>query len=169
MVEALGRENVIVVTQYEAIRDAALAGGLDAVMNDQASEGIAASIRLGTRRALESGADAVMFFAADMPMLPAQEIRLYARQFSGSGKPYGCMVHGREHICTNPGAFRLDTGAEKLLQLKGDRGAMRIMKQEPWNIYYYQTAPEYVQDIDLKASPHSAHPVYQRHYIRDLN
>ena len=99
---------------------------------------------------MSRGADAVMFFAADMPNLPAEEIRLFARQFIDSQKPYGCMEFGKEHTCTNPGVFRLETGAEKLLQLCGDRGAMRIMKQEPWNIYYYQIAPEYAADIDQK-------------------
>ena len=148
--QALGKENTIVVTQYEEILEQVGKMGIDAVRNDQAAEGISASIRLGTERAMSRGADAVMFFAADMPHLPSEEIRLYARQFIDSQKPYGCMEFGKEHICTNPGAFRLETGAGKLLQLSGDRGAMRIMKQEPWNIYYYQTAPEYAADIDEK-------------------
>ena len=148
--QALGKENTIVVTQYEEILEQVGKMGIDAVRNDQAAEGISASIRLGTERAMSRGADAVMFFAADMPHLPSEEIRLYARQFIDSQKPYGCMEFGKEHICTNPGAFRLETGAGKLLQLSGDRGAMRIMKQEPWNIYYYQTAPEYAADIDQK-------------------
>ena len=150
--QAVGEENTVVVTQYEMIRDQVRKTGIDCVMNSQADEGIAASIRLGTQKALESGADAVVFFAADMPCLPAEEIRLYIRQFLASGKPCGCMVFGREHTLTNPGAFRLKQGAEKLLQLKGDRGAMRIMKQEPWNIYYYQIAPEYAKDVDYPQS-----------------
>ena len=151
MAQALGKENTIVVTQYEEILEQVRQMGIDAVRNDQAAEGISASIRLGTKRAMSRGADAVMFFAADMPDLPAEEIRLYARQFIDSQKPYGCMEFGKEHTCTNPGAFRLKTGAGKLLQLSGDRGAMRIMKQEPWNIYYYQVAPECVVDIDQRA------------------
>lgn len=150
--KALGRENTIVVTQYDEIMQKAQAAGIDAVKNDQAAEGIAASIRIGTQRALDLGADAVLFFAADMPNLPAEEIRLFAGQFTGSGKPYGCMEFGKEHICTNPGAFRLENAAEKLLQLTGDRGAMRIMKQEPWNVYYYQIAPEWAADVDLRSS-----------------
>ena len=149
--QALGKENTIVVTQYEEILEQVGKMGIDAVRNEQAAEGISASIRLGTERAMSRGADAVMFFAADMPHLPSEEIRLYARQFIDSQKPYGCMEFGKEHICTNPGAFRLETGAGKLLQLSGDRGAMRIMKQEPWNIYYYQIAPECAVDIDQRA------------------
>lgn len=153
MVQALGKENVIVVTQYEEIRDTAGRLGIESVWNDQAIEGISASIRLGTQKALSLGADAAVFFAGDMPYLPSEEIRLYAKQFLASAKPYGCMEFGKEHICTNPGAFRLDCGAKKLLQLTGDRGAMRIMKQEPWNIYYYQIAPEWARDIDVNPLP----------------
>ena len=146
--QAVGKENITVVTQYEEIARKVRDMGTDAVMNDQAQEGISASIRIGTRRAVDAGADAVMFFAADMPNLDAEEIRRYVRQFLDSGKPFGCMESGKEHICSNPGAFRLKTGAERLLQLRGDSGAMKIMKREPWNIYYYQTAPEYLIDID---------------------
>lgn len=147
---AFGTENTVVVTQYPKIFEEVRAMGADAVMNPCAQEGIAASIRLGTEWALKAGAEAVIFFAADMPNLPSEEIRFYADQFLSSGKPYGCMVFGPEHICTNPGAFRLKTGASRLLDLTGDRGAMRIMKMEPWNIYYYQIAPECCEDIDLK-------------------
>ena len=92
-----------------------------------------------------------MFFAADMPYLPGTEIRMFAGQFLSSRKPYGCMEFGPKHICTNPGAFRLPQGERKLLQLTGDRGAMRIMKQEPWNIYYYQIAPEWAEDVDVRS------------------
>ncbi len=148
---AVGKENTVVVTQYETIANQVQNQGIEVLMNDQAQEGIAASIRLGTRKALEMQMDAVVFFAADMPCLPSEEIRFYVNQFLASRKPYGCMVFGKDYTCTNPGAFRLETGAEQLLALKGDRGAMRIMKQEPWNIYYYQIPPEYAQDIDIKA------------------
>ena len=148
--QAVGKENITVVTQYEEIARKVREMGTDAVMNLRAAEGISASIRIGTQRAVDAGADAVMFFAADMPNLDADEIRRYVRQFLDSGKPFGCMEFGKEHICTNPGAFRLKTGAGRLLQLRGDSGAMKIMKREPWNIYYYQIAPEYTVDIDRK-------------------
>ncbi len=149
VVSAFGKENTVVVTQYEQIFNEVSALGIQAVMNHEAEEGIAASIRIGTKTAVQDNMDAVMFFAADMPNIPSREIRLYAEQFLSSGKPFGCVVFGPEHICSNPGVFRLDTGAEKLLSLTGDRGAMRIMKQEPWNIYYYQIAPECAADVDL--------------------
>lgn len=231
IVQALGRDALIVVTQYEEIFRQAREMGLRAVMNDQAAEGISASIRLGTERALQDqicpalqdrtclaprnqpspasrdqtfpelpdGAErpdpVILFFAADMPYLSAEEIRRYVRQFLWSGKTFGCMEAGPEHIMTNPGAFRLGrvpsplmetdvksvrclsadkkdrdhcggfpggeqesptdmpggrTVAQMLLSLHGDRGAMRIMKQYPHEIYRYQVPEKAVTDIDVK-------------------
>ena len=55
-----------------------------------------------------------------------------------------------EHIMTNPGAFRLKETSGQLLGLSGDRGAMRIMKQYPHDIYRYQIAETAVLDIDVR-------------------
>jgi len=148
--------SVVVVTQYDQIRDQIEADsrmreeGVKVVINREAEEGIAASIRIGTRAARENGSDAVVFFAADMPFLPGEEIALYLRQFLCSGKAFACMESGQDHTMTNPGAFRLNRKgtAEALGGLTGDRGAMKIMKQRPWDIYRYQVPEEYVRDID---------------------
>ncbi len=164
IVQALGKEHVVVVTQYREILDDMKKAGIRAVHNPCAAEGISASIRIGTAAALEEEAEAVIFFAADMPYLPCGEIRRFVRQFLWSGKLFGCMESGPEHTMTNPGAFRLydapggkedgapgrvrSHAADSLLSLAGDAGAMRIMKQHPQEIYHYQTAPQYVQDID---------------------
>lgn len=106
--EAVGKEHVVVVTQYRSILEEMEREGIRALHNAEAAEGISASIRIGTREALErTDSEAVIFFAADMPYLPADEIRRFAHQFLWSGKPYGCMEFGPEHTMTNPGAFRL--------------------------------------------------------------
>ena len=202
--QALGKDALIVVTQYDEIFHQVREMGIRAVLNDQAAEGISASIRLGTEHALRSypaiaqtgrtegaesasGSDPVLlFFAADMPYLSAEEIRRYVRQFLWSGKSFGCMEAGPDHIMTNPGAFRLgrvpsplmedapaggiaaaEYGdgedrsrkcgrfmepcvARQLLELHGDRGARRIMKRYPHDIYRYQVSEEAVTDIDVK-------------------
>ena len=199
IVQALGEDELIVVTQYEEIFRQVREMGIRAVMNRQAAEGISASIRLGTERALQERPEktdpVLLFFAADMPYLSAEEIRRYVRQFLWSGKTFGCMESGPEHIMTNPGAFRLSrvpsplmgtdaesagrantdiedrdhcresvggeqayqmdragerTVARQLLSLHGDRGAMRIMKQFPHEIYRYQVPEDAVTDIDVK-------------------
>ena len=156
--QALGKERTVVVTQYREILEAVRYDGIRALQNDDAAEGICASIRIGTQEALErEGSEAVLFFAADMPFLPAEEIRRYARQFLWSGKTYGCMESGPVHTMTNPGAFRLydakkarTPAAGQLLSLHGDRGAMRIMKEHPQDVFRYQVAEEAVRDIDVR-------------------
>ena len=148
---ALGKKRTVVVTQYTEIMDAVRAEGICALYNESAAEGISASIRIGTGEAVRRGdSEAVLFFAADMPYLPPEEIRRYAHQFLWSGKRYGCMESGPDHIMTNPGAFRLKDASQQLLALAGDRGAMRIMKQHPQDIYRYQIAQEAVRDIDVR-------------------
>ena len=179
--QALGRDRTIVVTQYQSILDEMEREGISAVRNDFAADGISASIRIGTQEALKrEDTEAVIFFAADMPYLPADEIRRYARQFLWSEKTFGCMVAGPQHVMTNPGAFRLyespalnieertgqhgsgqhepghgkiNAAAGQLLALSGDHGAMRIMKQFPQEIYRYQVAEESVRDIDVRTGP----------------
>ena len=148
---ALGKEHTVVVTQYREIMDEMAKEGICALYNEYAAEGISASIRIGTQEALRrEDSEAVVFFAADMPCLAQDEIRRYVHQFLWSGKNYGCMESGPEHVMTNPGAFRLKEAAGSLLRLSGDRGAMRIMKPHPHEIYRYQTAEEEVRDIDVR-------------------
>ena len=160
-----GREvQILVVTQYEEIWEEVcrLSGQLEkqmksgkqrvslqAVRNAYAAEGISASIRLGTEKAMASGSGAAVFFAADMPALPPAEIRLFLRQFLGSGRSFACMESMPGHIPTNPGAFRLtEDSCGKLMKLAGDHGAMKIIKAAPWDAYYYQIGEEDVRDID---------------------
>ena len=81
--------------------------------------------------------------------LPPAEIRLFLRQFLGSGRSFACMESMPGHIPTNPGAFRLtEDSCGKLMKLAGDHGAMKIIKAAPWDAYYYQIGEEDVRDID---------------------
>jgi len=155
----IGKETeVLVVTQYEQIMDEVNNDGirsLRAVRNPEAAEGIAASVRIGTGEAEKNGADAVIFFAADMPDLPEKDICRFTKQFLFSGKTYACMEAIDEAsgagTPVNPGAFRFRDGvAENLLFLSGDRGAMRIIKGHLPECHVYQIEKEKVRDIDLR-------------------
>ena len=124
--------------------------------NHMAEEGITSSIRIGTRKATADHAQLVVFFAADMPYLDAGQITRFVCDCICSGKPYGCMAV-RDEIertvtTTVPGAFRLDKGqaADRLLALHGDRGAMQLIRQRPWDTYYFYTEPSSIRDIDQK-------------------
>lgn len=124
--------------------------------NHMAEEGITSSIRIGTKKATADHAQLVVFFAADMPYLDAGQITRFVCDCICSGKPYGCMAV-RDEIertvtTTVPGAFRLDKGqaADRLLALHGDRGAMQLIRQRPWDTYYFYTEPSSIRDIDQK-------------------
>ena len=91
-----------------------------------------------------------------MPYLDAGQITRFVCDCICSGKPYGCMAV-RDEIertvtTTVPGAFRLDKGhaADRLLALHGDRGAMRLIRQRPWDTYYFYTESSSIRDIDRK-------------------
>ena len=124
--------------------------------NHMAEEGITSSIRIGTRKAIADHAQLAVFFAADMPYLDAGQITRFVCDCICSGKPYGCMAvrdeTERTVTTTVPGAFRLDKGqaADRLLALHGDRGAMQLIRQRPWDTYYFYTEPSSIRDIDQK-------------------
>ena len=137
---------ILVVTQYEEIREEISrlseelekrteAGkrrvSLQPVRNTHAAEGISASIRLGTEKAMDAGSDAVVFFAADMPTLPPAEIRLFLKQFLASGKSFACMESMPGYIPTNPGAFRLTKdNCGKLMKLALKKYGEQNFKRE---------------------------------------
>ncbi len=162
---------LIVVSQYpELLRDAEHISRnydkeISGLYNKEAAEGIAASIRIGTQAALKAGADGAVFFAADMPELPEEDIERFLHDFIFSGKTYACMEIMPGHIPVNPGAFRFgkqnaakdeesmqeENPQNALLQLHGDKGAMRIIRCHPDRTCCYQIEEWKVRDIDRKS------------------
>ena len=124
--------------------------------NHMAEEGITSSIRIGTKKATADHAQMVVFFAADMPYLDAGQITRFVCDCICSGKTYGCMAVRNETekaVTTSvPGAFRLDKEqtANRLLALHGDSGAMRLIRQRPWDTCYFYTESSSIRDIDRK-------------------
>lgn len=146
-----------VVTRYPEIMDFAAAKRLPylkAYYNGQAEEGITSSIRIGTRAALAAEAQTIVFFAADMPFLAPEETARFVREFLCSGKTYGCMAYRDEKEVTKtvPGAFRLTRFgvAGDILSIRGDHGAMKIIRRRPWDTYLYYIERRFVEDIDYQ-------------------
>jgi len=155
--------DVLVVTQYREIMEeinGRKTCHLHAVMNTEAEEGISASLRIGTKEALRNGSEAAVFFAADMPDLPEEDIRYFLKQFLYSGKTVSCMareeadreVPGKKNVIpVNPGAFRFREGIpEELFSLRGDRGAMKVIRNHPEECHFYRIEAEKVRDIDRR-------------------
>lgn len=149
--------NIDVVTRYPEIMDFTASKhlpNLKAFYNGQAKEGITSSIRIGTRAALAARTQAVVFFAADMPFLAPEETARFVREFICSGKTYGCMAYRNEKEVTKtvPGAFRLTRYgvAGDILSIRGDHGAMKIIRKRPWDTYLYYIERRFVEDIDYQ-------------------
>ncbi|MBO2517463.1 MAG: nucleotidyltransferase family protein [Clostridiales bacterium] len=119
--------------------------GIETVMNPDAEEGIASSVRAGILSLPEDGAPAA-FFAADQPYLSEESIR----GFLASGLPRGkgimrCEAGGKPG---NPVMFDRKYFPE-LLALKGDTGGRQVMRAHPGDIaeYHIENAKE-LTDLD---------------------
>ncbi|WP_296902826.1 nucleotidyltransferase family protein [Megasphaera sp.] len=123
--------SVTVVTAHREIAAACRAQGTPCLWNEQAREGMAASLRC----AVENGGDAAAwaFFPADQPLLRAKTIAAFLCGFLASGADVGCMHNGQRRC--SPAIFRR-IYQERLLQLHGDTGGRQFLRQE--NVWVYR-------------------------------
>ena len=96
--------------------------GLQVIHNDQPEMGISRSIRLGLDAA--EACDAVMFLAADQPLLTAQSLTRLIEGFAAHGGGLACLRDGTHS--GNPAIFSR-AFYPALSALSGDRGAKRIL------------------------------------------
>lgn len=135
---------VTVVTAHAAIASACRDKGIDVVWNDQAGEGMAASLRCAVEACHDAGAWA--FFPADQPLLTAETVTDFLRQFLASGAPLGCM-HNGERRCS-PAIFRR-IYRPKLLRLHGDTGGRQFLRSPQTWVYRPKKTDE-LFDIDYQ-------------------
>lgn len=135
---------VLVVSQYEAILLQAESRGLLAVPNRFSSEGITASLRLGTSSASPES-EALLFSVADQPYMSTSTLKEFIHGFRLSGKGMGCVCHqGRRG---NPAVFS-SFYRKELMGLRGDRGGSVIMKAHPGDVWTMEVPEEELKDID---------------------
>jgi len=114
-----GLKPVIVV-----VREAGLAEGLrgcEVMVNEQAEEGMASSIRCGVRRAEELGAAGLVVMACDQVLLRAEHLRELCVE---AGRVRGSGYAGKVGI---PAYFPAETFGE-LIALRGDVGARELLR-----------------------------------------
>ena len=109
---------LILVSQYRDILEDGKDLGLEAVYNGFSSQGITASLRLGTKAAGED-TDILLFFVADQPYMKGTTVASFVRGFAGCGYGIGCVKSGDRK--GNPAAFS-GRYRQELLALWGDRG-----------------------------------------------
>lgn len=138
------RIQVIVVSQYPRIEQHAQKLGMQTVHNVDAAEGIAASVRHGVRAARQ--ADWLAFFTADQPDLRAETVRDFLMRAIHNGKPFASVAS--EGQPGNPTLFS-SVWREQLLQLSGDTGGRKIMKQHPEDIFWFDIPQRERRDWDV--------------------
>lgn len=136
---------LVVISPYETIRTWCEEQGARVYTNQAAQEGIAASIRIGTA---SLAADAYGFFVADRPLLAAVTIAAFLRGYVASKQPVGAMrTNG---VMGNPAIFR-STFQRELFQLRGDRGAGRLLKKYRQQCWLYDVPALELADVDTMA------------------
>lgn len=137
---------LVVVSPYAELRAWCAARGAIAVTNGAASEGIAASVRIGT--AVASAAEAIAFFVADRPLLEAGTIASFLIGYDHSGLPAGAMETAGS--LGNPAVFH-HTFQSELMRLCGDRGAGQLLHRLGNDCWHFPVDSWQLQDIDTQA------------------
>lgn len=137
---------IVLVSQYQEILETGKAMGLVCVKNDQAEEGITASIRLGLGAAGE--ADYYMFSVADQPWLLRKTIEDFIWKFLDVSDRYSIGCLGTEKgRGGNPAVFHRRY-REELSALKGDKGGSQVIKRYPEEVFWYLAEEGQMKDID---------------------
>ena len=144
---------VTVVTAHVDIAEACRERNIDVVWNDQAAEGMAASIRAGV--GAYPMCDTWGFFPADQPLLTESTIARFLQQFIASGADVGCMHNGRRRC--SPALFR-SSCRDELLGLSGDQGGRRLIRS-PHTWVYRPLDPAELFDVDRKADAEAVIPL----------
>ncbi|WP_301860287.1 nucleotidyltransferase family protein [uncultured Megasphaera sp.] len=146
---------LLAVTAYPEILMYCNSQGGHAVYNEQADEGMAASVRLGVQYVGQ--ADAYAFFPADQPLLQYDSIHSFLQGFAASGKSAGAMTDGR-HLMS-PAVFSAVHCCE-LLQLHGDVGGRHILRAQGKNLWIYEPPRQELIDVDTQETLHQL-----QHYL----
>lgn len=140
------KTQIIVVTQYPEIEQAARQRGIRAVHNPDAAEGIAASVRYGVAAAPD--ADWYAFFVADQPQLRAETVQRFLDAAVQSGRTLAELTS--DGIPGNPTLFE-KRWRDELLALRGDIGGRRILRQHSCEVFQFEAERQELMDVDTPA------------------
>lgn len=135
--------SLLVVTAYTEIATWCHEKQIRVIINDQADEGMAASLRLGVTHTPHATTWA--FFPADQPLLRQHSIEVFLDGFEKSPYTLGAMSNGIRPM--SPAVFTSQHKAE-LLSQQGDTGGRQILKKYNGHIYLYCPNPDELLDID---------------------
>ena len=164
-----GECQVIVVSEYPEILEAAEAAGFIVVRNEQPDAGISLTIQLGIEAARQklsltsagqTTGEGAIFFTADQPFLRAETLTAFITAASRSEKPLlsaaGMAVSG-QRLPGNPVFFDAIYFPE-LLQLTGDTGGRTVFRRHPLAADWFAVDPAELRDIDQRAERSASEP-----------
>ncbi|MEI0606774.1 selenium cofactor biosynthesis protein YqeC [Brachyspira pulli] len=140
--------SVIAVSIYDDIINKSFENkDYNAVYNSKHNEGISASIKLGTNEALKNDSDLFAFFVCDMPFLKSEDIFNMIKLFLYSHKNIGAMFTNDRP--SNPAIFS-SKYINDILNLENDNGALKIIKKNIDDAFFYTIDENKLIDIDTK-------------------
>lgn len=117
------------------------------VYNDNHNEGISSSIKFGINEAIKINADSFAFFVCDMPVLESYYIFNMLKYFYYSYKNIGAMFTGERP--SNPAVFS-SKYINDILNLEHDNGALKIIKKNIDDCFFYTIDENKLKDIDTR-------------------
>lgn len=118
-----------------------------AVCNENHDEGISASIKLGINEAVNMNADSFVFLVCDMPFLESYDIFNMIKYFYYSNKNIGAMF--TDNRPSNPAVFS-SKYINDILKLQNDSGALKIIKNNAYDCFFYTIDENKLKDIDSR-------------------
>lgn len=134
---------MVVVTQYEEIKEIALSYGADCCLNEFPSKGISYSIQLGVEHFYNE--EGLLFLVADQPYLTKETIMTLMNQADEEHIIY-CASTKRKG---NPAIFPKKY-FEELRELRNDVGGKQIIKKYPQQVIEVNVEDIELEDIDYK-------------------
>ena len=119
----------------------------EAIYNENHNEGISASIVSGTKKAIEINSDYFAFFVCDNPFLEYSDIFMMLKCFYYSQKNIGSMYANSSP--SNPAIFSMKY-KDDILNLKGDNGALSVIKNNMKDAFFYAIDKNKLKDIDMR-------------------
>lgn len=137
---------ILVISIYDKILNKEFENkDYEAIYNENHNEGISGSIILGTKEALKMNADSFAFFVCDNPFLKSDDIFMMLKYFYYSKKNIGSMYANNSP--SNPAIFSMKY-KDDILNLKGDNGALSIIKNNMKDAFFYTINENKLKDID---------------------
>ncbi len=143
---------VLVVTQYQSICDAAAKMGAEAVFSPESHRGASYSVKAGlcvanAMSVRQTKAEACAFFAADQPYLTEESAEGFLEEMERRKAGLGCVAYGGRQ--GNPAWFSRRFFRE-LMDLEGDQGGRKVLNAHPDEVLHFSVSRAWeLEDIDI--------------------